>query len=361
MVARSNWLATEAEVPYGIGQGLRDLYGGYQSGKKSKRDEEKELLDNALTHAKVNNERMNGGLSSLSGVAGQVASLHRLKNQFGENSPTYQRALKAFELDQAHTQETMDSSKFYRENPWRLYDPTTKGLQAQQQAAQGRFPEGGQAYETPAQQQQAVDIYEKERYGKNTPTFLQQQYEAAQQIDETIKLIDPDKAFPYSGVRGAAELWKDRYESQNTGKISEKYAAFEENETYLHNLREQIRSYLGSSITQEMTKDLDYLVNPSNWMSHPEIAKRKYKAVIRAYENEKAVTERAIKHGNPSAPNPIFGVENKQAKPHQSEAQKIGLNPPPETFTKENILKAAKTKKWSDAKTQFVLKHYGFS
>ena len=249
--------------------------------------------------------------NNLSGIAKEVQSLDRLKNMLpgGEKNPVYQEAKKAFDLDQQRVQENVKSSEFYRTNPWRLYDPLTKQNQAQQMAAQGKFPEGGDAY-TPEQSRQAVDTYEKDRYNKTTPTFLQQQFEAAQQIDETLALIDPKKAFPYSGATGQVELWKDRYESQKNGKSSQKLMDYEEQETYLHNLREQIRSYLGSSITAGMTKDLDYMVNPSNWMNHPDIAERKFKAVVKAYENEKKVTERAVKHGNPSAPKPLYQAEN---------------------------------------------------
>lgn len=268
------------------------------------------LFEGLMAGNKQKYERQQLAQNSLSGIAREVQSLERLKNMLpgGEQHPVYQQAKKAFDLDQKRVEENVKSSEFYRTNPWRLYDPLTKQNQAQQMAAQGKFPEGGNAY-TPEQAQEAVNTYEKDRYNKTTPAFLQQQYEASQQIDETLALVDPKKAFPYSGVTGQVELWKDRLEAQKSGKVSQKLRDFETQETYLHNLREQIRSYLGSSITAGMTKDLDYMVNPSNWMNHPEIAEQKFRAVVKAYENEKKVTEKAVKHGNPSAPKPIFGVK----------------------------------------------------
>lgn len=252
--------------------------------------------------------------SNLSGVAREAYGLNQMKQMLpgGENNPVYMQAKDAFDLEQNRIKESIKSSEFYRNNPWRLFDQTTKQIHAQQQAAEGKYPGGGEAYKNPEEISKAVTQYEKERYNKSTPTFLQQQYEAAQQIDETLKLIKPEQAFPYSGAAGQVELWKDRYNSQKTGKIPKKLKEFEEQSTYLHNLREQIRSYLGSSITAGMTKDLDYMVNPSNWMNHPEIAKTKYNAIVKAYENEKKVTEKAVKHGNPSAPNPIFGSPNNE-------------------------------------------------
>jgi hypothetical protein len=270
------------------------------------------LFEGLVAGHKRQDERMRLLQAGLSGIAGEVQSLERLKNMLpgGEANPIYQQAKQAFELDQQRVQENIKSSEFYRKNPWRLYDPMTKQFQAQQMASQGKYPEGGQAYSSSEQAENAANEYEKKRYKENTPEFLQKQYEASQQIDETLKLIDPKKAFGYSGLTGQFELLKDRYEAQKNGNISEKYKDFEEQESYLHNLREQIRSYLGASITAGMTEDLDYLVNPSNWMNHPEIAKIKYNAVVKAYENEKKVTEKAIKHGNPSAPAPIFGVKN---------------------------------------------------
>lgn len=347
------------------GNALQSLIEGYKAGRmpaQMRQEEEQRKLANRLMQTKINAAEEAGGLDSLTGIAGQVASLEMLRKKVGEDSPIYQRALKAFELQQAHTQETMDSSQFYRENPWRLYDPFTKQIHAQQNAAQGNYPEGGKAYSSPEQAQQAVNLYESHRYNKNVPIYLQQQKEASDQIDETLKLIDSKKAFSYSGIKGKADLFKDRYDAQRNGKITQRLKDFEEQETYLHNFREQIRSYLGASITAGMTRDLDYLVNPDNWMNHPEIAERKFEAVVRAYENEKKITDKAIKHGNPSAPNPIFGAkQNNPAQKFEGAANQLGLNPPAETFTKENVLKTAEEKNWSPEKTQFILKKMGLS
>jgi len=324
-ISSINWLQGEPR-DYGPGNLLEGAIEGYKASRMPKQisqEERQRDLTARLTAAQAQKEEKYGGLNALSGIAREVASLDALEKQVGKDSPIYLRAKDAFDRDQERVQENIRSSQFYRENPWRLYDPVTKQFHAQKHAAQGEFPEGGEAYENPEQISEAVNTYEKERYSKTTPTFLQQQYEAAQQIDELLKNIDPKKAFSYSGIKGTADLWKDRYEAQSTGKISDRLKDFEEQQSFLHGLREKVRNYWGSSITAGMTENLDYLVNPSNWKNHPEIAERKFNAVVKDYENEKKVTERAIKHGNPSAPKPIFSqAENAKLKEIQNKTPK---------------------------------------
>ena len=98
------------------------------------------LFEGLMAGHKRQDELQQMALRSLTGVAGEVQSLERLKNMLpgGVAHPVYQQAKIAFDLDQQRIQENVKSSEFYRTNPWRLYDPLTKQNQAQQMAAQGK-------------------------------------------------------------------------------------------------------------------------------------------------------------------------------------------------------------------------------
>jgi len=303
-----NWAQHETKS-YGVPENIiKEALEGYKMSRMPKQIQQEERqrdLAARLTNAKANTEERYGGLKSLTGVASQVASLEMLKEQVGEDSPIYQRALNSFEQDQEHTAETIKSSQFYRNNDWRLFDPTSKKLHAESMASQGKFPGGKPGYETPEQVENAVDIFERERFQKN-PTFLQQSALGAAQIDETIKLIDPVKAFQFSGIKGKAELYKERYNAERTGKPSQKLLEYEEQQTYLHNMAKQVRTFLKDSISPGAQEDLKYLVNPENLRNHPDVAKRKFESVVRDYEREKEKLERATKTGNPLGARPTF-------------------------------------------------------
>lgn len=311
----TNWLQAPLSTTH-YSELLPAALEGYQAARMPKRiaqEEAQREAELAYKIAQAEKEKKYGGLNLLTGAAREYMSLEMLKNMYGEDNPLYQNAKKAYDLDLERISENIKSSEFYRKNPWRLYDPTTKQIHAESLAAQGKFPEGGQAY-TPEQSQEAVDIYERERYEKS-PAFLQQQALASAQIDKTIENINPEKAFIYSGVKGKLQLAKDRLEATK-GNTPERLVEFEKQISKLHGLRTQLSTYLSTAAAQKAQADLDYLVNPSNWFNTPEIAKEKYKSIIDLYESERNVTQKAIKAGNPYGSSPIF-ASNQPAKANE--------------------------------------------
>ena len=312
-------------------QAAPDLFGGlieaYKKGKKFREESEaaeaqKKLVGLkmqyapremeagiGLKEAQAEQARKYGGLQYLSGVAKESAALESLRTELGDNSPVYQRAKDAFQLEQDRSRSTLKYNNFLMDHPERYLSSVSKGLVEQNEASQGRLL-GVPGGLTPEQSEEIVNVHERDRFNKTNPDFLKQRALASAQIDKTLELINPKDAFVYSGVNGATELAKDRVAAQTSGHPSEKLLKFEEQITHLKFLRGQIRAYNKDSISPSNLEDLDYVINPSNWVNHPETAERKFGAVVKTYENERHAVTAALKGGNPYGAKPLFPAPN---------------------------------------------------
>lgn len=321
-----NWLnfLQQPVQSSGLGDILPSAIQGYQAAKlpaemkrKAKMDESKIALNEALAES----ERLYGGLGKLSGPAAQVASIHRLEKALGYDHPIVQQARKAFELDQAHTQETMDSSRFYRENPQRLYDPTTKAIHAQQQLAQGAFPDkasidaarAGNPALTPEQAQQAIDVHAGKQIKESVPQPILLQKVAANQIEATFKQIDKKALFQYNGPKGRAQLGKD-LALEAAGKAPESFRRFKEQLTKIHGLQPQLTAYYSGSVSPTAQAALDRLINPQSWLTSPETAMKQLDSFEELMKAEIGETNKALRGVGAYDQAPIF-----QAGPNSQE------------------------------------------
>lgn len=278
-----------------------------------------------MTEAQAENERMFGAGKHLTGVASNVFALNQLKNMYGEDSPVYQDARKAFDLQNAHTQSNIDTAAFYRAHPERFLTPTGKGIQEQYQASQGNVL-GIDRKLTPAESAAVVRIQERNRVNANNPAAMQQSALAAEQVAKTFSMIDKKALSQYSGPEGKKKYLEDRA-LELQGKAPERYKQYQENLSRVHSLKPQLTAYYGLSITKSQQDDLESLINPNSWVNSPDTTLRKLNAVEGLFNEEHKITKSALGSGEIYGQTPLFGnpgYGDKSEPPGNPSYPKIG-------------------------------------
>lgn len=287
------------------------------------------LADIGYKEAQAENMQKFGGLNMLSGPAREALSLELTKRIYGEESDIYQNAKKVYDLNVKHTDEMNKTSEFYRNNPWRLYDPLTRSIDAQNKASQGKTPEGTPVY-TPEQSAQAVDLYAKEQLNKTVSPAVQAQYTAGKQIEDSARMINTNDLFVYNGPKGKALMAKD-LASEAAGKPVERYQKFQEAVTLAHGVVPQLTNYWGSSVTKGAQDDIKHLTNPQSWINSPETSARKFEALMKQFDAEMSRTRASMKGVSGYDQSPIFPANY---VPEQKDERQLNLDKKLETAAK---------------------------
>lgn len=269
-----------------------------------------------------------GGLS-LPGTSGEILALERMKIMFGENSPQYQNAARAFQLSQAGDVSRINYQNMLAQTlPDRILTPEGKaaieetrvgvglspsgfsynqqampkgpnqplqnmqqlpvpnnmqegygppGFNQEMQAQQG-MPQQGQMpnfqqYAPPAQE--LANQYALRRQKGSTDEGTRQKNLYANNIEKAFNNINPEDLTRYAGAIGTLESTKQGYLS-SFGKESKEYKKYQNALTGTQALAKQIRQFYGDSIQPEVLEKIENLVNPAVWKSNPELAKSNF-------------------------------------------------------------------------------------
>lgn len=343
-------------------------------------------LANALTRAKTANEERFGGLNSLSGPAKEIQSYEIMKRMYGENHPAVIAAKERLDATLEHTQASAANMRSLVDTaPKRYSTMLNKHNLEASEAAQGIMPGTSTTYSGPFAQVKIDDQAANRIIAQSglaqikltTDPFTRRGLEQAQNIHITRDNIDPLALVGYSGVKGGVQNWMEVAKDQ-FGNSSEFYQKHQESLVAAKQMAKQIRQLLGDSISSEASEALNAFTNPSSWKVSPETALRKYEKYMgiidaeletfyKAAEDPTTFNRKYKKNilsadlkGNSNNKNVVSKIETPNYEVNMTGPEGGKLRPPEGTYTKDNIMKAAKDKKWSKEKTDFVLKRYGY-
>jgi hypothetical protein len=221
------------------------------------------------------------------GVAGQVTGLEALKQAYGEESPQYQSAKKAFDLSQQATTSRINYQDTLAESmPLRYTTPQGRGIIEQSNVAQGFSPAGtpeGQPvvagappYKSPyGTAEKTAAQYNLKRTKENIPTQVLQRNLFATNIDKTLGNLNIDDLVSYAGLKGTGEYLLDLAKAQK-GETPERLLKYNVAKTAVDTLTKQVRQFYGDSITPSVQAGLKQLTNPATWKNNPELAKAQF-------------------------------------------------------------------------------------
>jgi|SRR6185503_13266617 len=231
-----------------------------------------------------------------SGFAKDAFALEMLKRSQGEDSPVYQNAKKAFDMDLNAKQSLMDYRGTLSSTADKRASSSLGKLQAEaQEVAQGFMPgTGGSIRLSPEQQQNMLGQYQLQIQKSATDTQARQKSLLASNIDKTLETIDPYILTKYAGIKGSADRKKEAFKAA-LGRESEDYRKYKEAITSSEILAHQIRQFYGDSIQPSMTQAIQNLVNPAYWGNNPALAKRQFNQVKGILKKETGTYRGALK------------------------------------------------------------------
>lgn len=261
-------------------------------------DTGKEMAEQDLRRSQAKREEAKANLpfggQQLPGAAGQVQGLEMMKGLYGENSPQYKQALNAFNLGQEGVQSRVNYQNVLAGSAGKRFStPLAKSLQEVEDISNGYLP-GTKTRLSPEQAQEYHDRYGLDILKKTTDPVARKQNLAATNMDITLNSIDPNSLTQYSGLKGTAQMLKDKRDSA-LGKTVPRYKAYQENLTKAKALKKQVRQFYGDSITPTVQQGLDELVNPASWLKSPEIAMNNFNQFASLLRRETHQTKRAMK------------------------------------------------------------------
>ncbi len=238
------------------------------------------MMQNKLRQAQAAKEQKMAQLpfggANVPGPAGQIVGLEMVKGLYGEGSPQYQQALKAFNLSQESTGSRIGYQDALKNSlPIRYTTPEGRQIIEQSNVDQGASPAGtpegepvvpGQpSYHPPSQQ--GVTTPEGQHYGlrqtkQDLPGFVMQKNLYANNIDKTIDNVNLDDLTRYNGPIGQLKL-KEQQGLDVVGKpTSEEYKKYKEAESKFNFLSNQVRQFYGDSIQPTAMERLQEKLDP---------------------------------------------------------------------------------------------------
>lgn len=243
------------------------------------------------------------GGKMMPGPAGKALALFMIKQKYGENSSEYNEAKQLYDLENKRTQQTIDYQKSLMESqPKRYATQAGKSAQEQNEIEQGFMPgstsTGGKGIPlTPDQQEKLKGQYSLARLKTMTDSNVRQRILYSKNMEKTLNNLNVDDLTSYSGIKGTAELLKDKVEAQK-GNISDRYLKYQQSLTAAETLAKQVRQFYGDSITAGVQEGLKQLTNPSTWREHPKVAKARFNAFKNILQTEAKTFTDAAKNSS---------------------------------------------------------------
>lgn len=240
--------------------------------------------------AKVLAEAQRAGMGGdFTGTAGNLARLNMLKKKPNADQDLIAALTSQMDLERKREEGIYEHQKKMTDTVYYRSAPTSQKLLMNVDAlGQNKTydMEGNKIDLTPAQAKQRQNVIGKEVLKNTTDPALRQRLEFAQNFATTVKNIDPESAFSGSGGLGKMSTAWNKTKGSLGGKESEEYKKFEQNLTRLKVGSHQISKFFALSSAEKIQSDVDYLVNPSNWMRSPAVAASKYKALVDIFDQE---------------------------------------------------------------------------
>lgn len=217
--------------------------------------------------------------TGLSGPAAQVASMERIGNAFGKDSPQYKEAMNLYDLTKQDIQSRLNARDEYaRTAEFRASSPGSKLALERRQVEQGILPgSNGQQTLTPEEQKYRLRQIDLEQLKRTSDPKTREKAAYAANIHKTLSLIEPEKLVQFAGI--GKFLDKKIQEGKSlTGNESKEYAEYQKQLNYAKFLAKQARQFYGDSIQPTTNQDYNDLVNPSFWALNPKVALEKFNA-----------------------------------------------------------------------------------
>lgn len=297
------------------------------------------LKEGAETKKTMAQANLPFGGANVPGPAGQIVGLEMVKRLYGENSPQYQQAKSAFDLNQRGVQARVDYQNILSGTaPKRFSTNLGKTAQELEDIKQGFLP----GTRIPLNEEQKE--YYKGKYGlamlkPTTDADTRKRNLYARNMEITINKINPESLTQYSGIKGVANLANEIRKDQQ-GKASPEYKAYQTSMTNAKLLAKQVRQFYGDSITPEVQAGLRELTNPTTWLKSPEIAMQNYNSFVDTLRSEAKTYQQAGQSPDVYSGEQGAQISSPQAanQPQTPSAGKIR----PEDITVENLQHTAK-------------------
>jgi hypothetical protein len=315
---------SEAKVPYAGQEAEADL------GLKKAQTKREEALAN-----------LPFGGHDLPGPAGQLLAVEAIGKMFGKDSPQYQQAAQAFDLEQKKAQTLMKYQEGLTNTLGPRYEtPHGRAIEEQARTAAGLTPSGGTFEQLVGQppplpisqgalnqvkdltsglQQQGIpqgaaqatpQAPAQSPYSPSSPKELSDQYglklqkEAtdadtrkrnlfATNIEKTLSQINPVDLSRYAGVGGVKKL--EEQSKAPLGKESEEYDKYQDAVLAAEFLSRQTRQFYGDSIQPAMLERIDAVSNPATWKNNPALAVRLFNQMTKILKMETGTYREALK------------------------------------------------------------------
>ena len=223
----------------------------------------------------------------LSGVAREALGVELLKKQYGENSPVYINAKRAFQNNLAsgemlnnYRQSLIDTSGK------RAATSLGKTYQEQLEAEQGYVPGTSKKERlTPALSNELTQNYQLARQKNISDTGTRAKVLYATNIHKTLSMIDSKALTQYSGIPGSAKQKAEEARAA-LGYESKDYAKYQRSLIAADTLAKQVRQFYGDSIQPAMEEKLNRLTNPSSWRTSPKLAEQNFNQFKKILERE---------------------------------------------------------------------------
>jgi hypothetical protein len=278
----------------GEAQRLTNAYAQMRNQQEPQRfqgEQEAQGLQNALRQAQAKKLQQESeaplGGAVVPGALGQALWLHKIKQEYGEKSPQFQDAKRAFDAELEQKQYLNQYRNALTENAGKRFS-TNLGKQEQEikEIEEGHVPgTGGKQELNPTDQQAMLDRYKLNRQKGISDTQTRQRALFASNVDKTLAEINPEDLTQYGGIKGQAKLKTDEL-AAGLGSPSEGYQKYQKALTLSTLLAKQVRQFYGDSITPGVQEKLAMLTSPASWKNDPVTALGNFKTFKNILQKE---------------------------------------------------------------------------
>lgn len=281
-------IPAQNEVPDVFGRFLNS----YRQRGIDAQDRKTKMLQNMLMEKKINNS----GLEGLTGPAMEALSYQRLKNSGNVNPETISWAERLRDTRLKNDESLIKSRDALTESmSFRNSSTLGKTILEQKDVEDGFVPGTNRTQRlTPAQQQQLSGQYGNKRLKETTDAGDRERAGYAGNLDGIRKSINIPSLTRFSGPEGAANLAKARAQSAK-GVPSKELEDYEKQITRVQAFAKEYRRLNKDSVTDSNQKNLAYLVNPTNWYTHPDVAAAKLEAFFEISDRESENVKEKLK------------------------------------------------------------------
>jgi len=238
---------------------------------------------------KLQQDANNPGLK-FSGDVRNAYQLQRLKEMAAKDpslQPYYESAQEAYSNKEAAQKSLIDYRGVLTDTADKRYSSPLAKLYAEMADVRDGFRPGTGRTDrlTPEEQDKLTNQYNLDIQKKTTDADLRKRVMFAGNIEKSLESIDPKILTQYSGIKGGAELERQKALSQ-FGKQSPEYDAYLNSVQAAALTAFQASQFWGKSIDYREQENLRALANPSTWDKNPTQALNQFKTTMKIIGKE---------------------------------------------------------------------------